>query len=129
MQINFRAYSLSGAYRKVFIKPIDLNWYFMKYNVDTDQLIRSDVEEIRGEIEPKSIEDGSQKALILEFTLPSSSYATMALREIMKCDTSVANQVQLQQATAKNEPKTTELEDDTECAAETKQPKLDVAAQ
>lgn len=120
---------MSGAYRKVFIKPIDLNWYFMKYNLDTDQLIRSDVEEIRGEIEPKSIEDGSQKALILEFTLPSSSYATMALREIMKRDTSVANQVQLQQTTAKNEPTTTELKDDTESPSETKQPKLDVSCQ
>lgn len=98
----------------------------MKYNVDTDQLIRSDVEEIHGENEPKSIEDGSQKALILEFSLPSSSYATMALREIMKCDTSVANQVQLQQATAKNDTNTVKVEDDTECAAEMKQPKLEV---
>lgn len=90
-------YSLSGAYRKVFIKPIDLNWYFMKYHNDTDTLLRSDVEELRGEPEPKSADDGPQKALIVEFSLPSSSYATMALREVLKCDTSVANQVQLTQ--------------------------------
>lgn len=104
----------------------------MKYNVDTDQLIRSDVEEIRGESEPKSIETGSQKALILEFTLPSSSYATMALREIMKCDTSVANQVQLQQSSAKNEVRT--FKDATEVnevkdATDAKQPKLDISCQ
>lgn len=92
-----RTYSLSGAYRKVLIKPIDLNWYFMKYHNDTDTLLRSDVEEIRGEPEPKSADDGPQKALVVEFSLPSSSYATMALREVLKCDTSVANQVQLAQ--------------------------------
>lgn len=94
----------------------------MKYNSETDVLIRSDVEEIRGEAEPKSIEDGKQKALILEFTLPSSSYATMALREIMKCDTSVANQVQLQQSTAATEDKSND-----ESNTEAKQPKLDDA--
>lgn len=102
----------------------------MKYNVDTDQLIRSDVEEIRGESEPKSIEDGKQKALILEFTLPSSSYATMALREIMKCDTSVANQVQLQQtATAKHDATANaEEKHDSKCTTEAKQPKLDLSS-
>lgn len=73
----------------------------MKYNNERDTLIRSDLEELRGEKEPESIENGTQKALILEFTLPTSTYATMALREILKCDTSVANQIQLQIA---NEP-------------------------
>lgn len=92
-----RTYSLCGAYRKVFVKPIDLHWYFMNYHNDTDTLLRSDVEELRGEPEPKSSVDGPQKALIVEFSLPSSSYATMALREVLKCDTSVANQVQLAQ--------------------------------
>lgn len=99
----------------------------MKYNVDTDQLIRSDVEEIRGESEPKSIEGGSQTALILEFTLPSSSYATMALREIMKCDTSVGNQVQLQQAATATPVATVNAEEkhNSECTSNAKQPKLD----
>lgn len=69
----------------------------MQYNDENDTLIRSDIEELNGEADAKSIENGKQKALILEFSLPSSSYATMALREILKSDTSVANQMQLQQ--------------------------------
>lgn len=74
----------------------------MRYNSENDTLIRSDADELFGDSEPKSIENGSQKALIVEFSLPSSSYATMALREILKCDTSVASQVHLQQSIAKN---------------------------
>lgn len=98
----------------------------MKYNSETDTLIRSDIEEHFGDPEPKSMENGSQKALILEFSLPSSSYATMALREILKCDTSVANQVQLQQASASNEETTNQTDDKPECNIECKQPKMDV---
>lgn len=102
----------------------------MKYNTENETLIRSDLEELRGEPEPKSIEDGSQKALIVEFSLPSSSYATMALREILKCDTSVANQMQLQQATAPNEAAAKQAIDDTEFPViDAKQPRLDISEQ
>lgn len=96
----------------------------MNYNSETDTLIRSDLEELRGEPEPESIENGSQKALILEFSLPSSSYATMALREILKCDTSVAHQVQLQQENAANAETIDEAQHQTECNIECKQAKL-----
>lgn len=39
--------------------------------------------------------DGKYLALKLEFTLQSSQYATMALREVLRCDTSKAFQEQL----------------------------------
>lgn len=122
---TIRTYSLTGAYRKAFIKPIDLKWYFMNYDSDTNTLIRSDIEELRGEPEPESLENGSQKALILEFNLPSSSYATMALREILKCDTSVAHQVQLQQTTAANVQINVETSHETESNIQSKVAKLD----
>lgn len=91
-----RVYSLAGAYRKLLVKPDNVNWYTMKYNQDSDPLIRSDMEAIRGSSEPVSLDDGLMKALILELSLPPSSYATMALREITKSDTSTAYQIQLQ---------------------------------
>lgn len=80
------------------VKPIDLNWHLMRYNNDTDALIQSDLEEIRKEKPPVSVDDGQYTALVLEFTLPSSTYATMALREILKSDTSVASQVNLHES-------------------------------
>lgn len=99
----------------------------MNYNNENDTLIRSDIEELNGEAEPKSIEDGKQKALILEFSLPSSSYATMALREILKCDTSVGNQVQLQKSIATAANNSTS---DEQCSGEieSKKSKLDESA-
>lgn len=95
MHFLSRAYSLPGAYRKIIIKPIDLKWNLMKYNDDTDNLIQSDMNAIHNDKIPESDPNGEFKALILEFSLPSSTYATMALREILKCDTSVASQVNL----------------------------------
>lgn len=116
---------MSGAYRRAFIKPIDLNWHLVRYNTENDTLIRSDVEELRGENHAMNVEGGKQKALIIEFSLPSSCYATMALREILKCDTSVAYQVQLQQATALPESSTNDAKNEIECGTASKQPKMD----
>lgn len=91
----------------------------MRYNSENDPLIRSDIEELHGDKEPTTIENGSHKALIVEFSLPSSSYATMALREILKCDTSVASQVNLQQTIAKNQLPTDTNSDNTKNDANT----------
>lgn len=81
----------------------------MKYNDPNDNLIRSDLEELNGEDEPQdapgknkpnninqpvswtvSFLDGKFTALIVDFCLNSSCYATMVLREILKTDTSKA---------------------------------------
>lgn len=111
------------------VKPSDLQWHLMRYKTDTDALIQSDLEEIRKEKPPASVDDGPFTALVLEFTLPSSTYATMALREILKSDTSVASQVNLHESVNLKRTATTTVDDvagDTETADnETKKPKID----
>nr|XP_023019987.1 pseudouridylate synthase 7 homolog isoform X1 [Leptinotarsa decemlineata] len=83
-----RSYNLSGDYRKILGRAKDLSWKIMKYDDPTEDLIRSDFQELQGKPEPVSIEGGKYKALVLEFSLNSSSYATMVLREFLKCETS-----------------------------------------
>ena len=56
----------------------------MKYEDQDENLILSDIEKFQKIPEPKSV--GSKTALILDFFLPTSTYATMALREILKID-------------------------------------------
>ena len=89
-------FSLTGAYRKVFVKPENFSWKFMKYQSPTADLILSDYSKIFKDPEPEDEPAAENLSLIMDFILPSSAYATMALREIMKCDTSVGSQIVLE---------------------------------
>lgn len=116
---------MTGAYRKILVKPGNLSWTIMRYQNDTDTLIRSDIEELRGDPEPKSTDDGQLKALVLDFSLPASSYATMALREVLKADTSAAHQWQLQKAAVAKRQSDETIECNDDEATESKKPKLE----
>lgn len=91
----FRAYSLTGAYRKLLVRPEQLTWQLVRHLEETDNLIQSDYELLKGEAAPVFVDDGPLCALLVDFRLPSSTYATMVLREILKVDTSPANQTKL----------------------------------
>lgn len=43
-----RSYSLSGSYRKIISKPLTMTWDFAYYDQPNEDLIVSDVEEIKG---------------------------------------------------------------------------------
>uniref|UniRef100_A0A336ML56 CSON003370 protein n=1 Tax=Culicoides sonorensis TaxID=179676 RepID=A0A336ML56_CULSO len=79
-----KIYSLTGSYRKLFIKPQNFSYKIQKYEKPTENLILSDLEVLRNEQLHEIPESAGFKAVILDFTLPSSCYATMALREIIK---------------------------------------------
>ncbi|EZA62378.1 hypothetical protein DMN91_010734 [Ooceraea biroi] len=90
-----KKFSLTGTYRKILEIPTNLSWKIMHYKEWNDNLILSDIDEIRKHVSPQDEPDGKFKALIIEMCLKSSSYATMALREILENDTSAETQAGL----------------------------------
>nr|XP_033325062.1 pseudouridylate synthase 7 homolog [Megalopta genalis]XP_033325063.1 pseudouridylate synthase 7 homolog [Megalopta genalis] len=83
-----KKYSLGGAYRKILEIPTNLSWKIMHYKEKHSDLILCDIDEMRKQLPPEDDLEGQYKALIVEMSLKSSTYATMALREILKFDTS-----------------------------------------
>lgn len=92
-----REFSLAGSYRLLMGRPTDLSYEVVKYCEPTDPLIHTDLEIIR-EKEATGTElarivkldspEAKLTAVILKMRLGVSNYATMALREFMKADTS-----------------------------------------
>ncbi|KPI98082.1 Pseudouridylate synthase 7-like [Papilio xuthus] len=89
-----KAYSLSGAYRHIAVRPEELEWRTVRYNEPFCDLQLSDLQELHQYTDTGIVQDGKFKACLLTITLPVSSYATMALRELLKVDTSNDNQAQ-----------------------------------
>uniref|UniRef100_A0A4W3INT6 Pseudouridylate synthase 7 homolog n=1 Tax=Callorhinchus milii TaxID=7868 RepID=A0A4W3INT6_CALMI len=95
MRHRIRDYSLSGAYRKIIIRPQDVSWNVLAYDDHKIPLIHTDLERLEGTPLPEFSKEGKCRALKMEFSLPPSTYATMAIREVLKMDTSIKNQTQL----------------------------------
>lgn len=103
---NVKTYSMPGAYRKLLLKPADMSWEFRRYSTPQETLIASDWEILKDREQAKKINttetnDAEHSALLLDFCLPSSAYATMVLRELMKCDTSASGQTILEETALK----------------------------
>ncbi|KAJ4898513.1 Pseudouridine synthase family protein [Raphanus sativus] len=112
---EFSITSMTGGYRRVFQKPIDFEWELLTYTDSNKPLAETDLDRITMEKpvdkvesaeetesiksdsnQPESCEtdlkdaEQTQLALKMALTLPSSCYATMAIRELLKTSTSVA---------------------------------------
>ncbi|XP_006882679.1 PREDICTED: pseudouridylate synthase 7 homolog [Elephantulus edwardii] len=95
MRHKIRDYSLSGAYRKIIIRPQNVSWEVVAYDDPKIPLFNTDVDNLEGKPPPVFVSEGKYKALKMDFSLPPSTYATMAIREVLKMDTSIKNQTQL----------------------------------
>ena len=92
--MTLREYVLHGAYRHIVAAVPDLAWEHISYADKTAQLTTSDLERLTGKA-PEIPNEGPLRALKLEFSLKSSQYATMVLREVLKIDTSSSFQASL----------------------------------
>jgi tRNA pseudouridine13 synthase len=92
----------NGDYRKAIIHPKDFDYTIQEYYHPLQPLLPTDLMKLNGDeitIEPPPKKEGEESttpssppkpliAMVVGFTLPSSSYATIALRELMKTPTS-----------------------------------------
>ncbi|KAF9422778.1 hypothetical protein HW555_001562 [Spodoptera exigua] len=92
MKHKIKSYRLCGAYRRVVVRPRDVSWRTVRYSDPFADLIASDLDELTNNTITAIRDDGKYRALLLNMTLPASCYATMALRELLKVDTSSDNQ-------------------------------------
>ena len=114
----FRDYTLNGSYRKILHMPKELSWTVMRYTDPDISLAQSDEDELLKFDPPVMDQEGKFLALQIRLTLGTASYATMALREITKADTSSHYQMNLttnsedQQYRSSEQTTTAELDDE-----------------
>ncbi|KAI9101960.1 pseudouridine synthase [Phlyctochytrium arcticum] len=85
-----KSYNMPGSYRKIIGKPADFEWKTLRYTDVNADLQLTDIQRVKGKPDIQSIEGAPRLGLVLDFTLSSSQYATMALRECMKMETTAA---------------------------------------
>lgn len=83
-----RDYTLNGSYRAMIHLPKELTWSVLRYTDPDVSLAQSDEDKLLGFDPPAVVEDGKFMALQINLTLGTAAYATMALREITKTETS-----------------------------------------
>lgn len=85
--------------------PKEVSWKVLRYTDPEVPLAQSDEDKILGFDQPGPREDGKFTALQIELQLGSAVYATMALREVTKTETSSHYQSVLTQSAENQEHK------------------------
>lgn len=89
---------MGGVYRKLMHRPRDVTHEVLHYDDPDFELAQTDEDRLKGRKLPLPPVEGRYTALKVAFTLSSSTYATMALREILKTDTAASSQKVLTEA-------------------------------
>ncbi|TPX36701.1 hypothetical protein SmJEL517_g01223 [Synchytrium microbalum] len=97
MKRSIYDYSLPGSYRKMVGAVKDFEWRIVQYSHADASLTLTDLDRLKG-LKDLKIESGDKMAVILKFCLDSSTYATMALREVLKTSTTPSFQAGLSSA-------------------------------
>ncbi|KRY57627.1 Pseudouridylate synthase 7 -like protein [Trichinella britovi] len=97
-----KEFGLHGGFRKVFVKPSEVNYEFHRYKYPHEQLVQTDLDRLNSMDEHAVKSDAKEEdgelnylALVIEFSLPRGSYATMALRELCRQDLSRKAQIHI----------------------------------
>ena len=80
---DFSVENVAGAYRSLVNIPANVKVDFVQYDRPDDQILITDLQKLENK-ELRGVGKGSRHALKLEFTLSSSCYASMVIRELTK---------------------------------------------
>lgn len=105
-----RDYTLNGSYRTILHLPKEFSWSVLRYTDPDVPLAQADEDKLLGFDAPAVVEDGKFMALQIHLQLGTAAYATMALREITKTDTSSHIQISLTNASEDQKYKGKEAE-------------------
>jgi tRNA pseudouridine13 synthase len=103
-QLDEREFQCSGDYRKLICRPTDVDFNIFEYVDELQPLLQTDYMKLNGmDVDRNSASGETAKregkdpllAMVVGFSLPSSSYATIFLRELMKRPTSSEYQSEL----------------------------------
>ncbi|GKY96822.1 hypothetical protein MPSEU_000641400 [Mayamaea pseudoterrestris] len=99
-KLDEREFDLCGDYRTLICPSAELDYKIIEYTDSHQPLIQTDLMKLHGiEVEEASSANADPNKILLAmdvaFTLPSSTYATIALRELMKKPTSSEYQSEL----------------------------------
>jgi len=83
-----KEYTLSGSYRNILHLPKELSWSILRYTDPDVPLAQSDEDQLLGNEPPAPDPEGRFVALQIRLILGTAAYATMALREVTRTDTS-----------------------------------------
>eukprot|EP01134_Creolimax_fragrantissima_P000881 CFRG0881T1 len=97
--------ALAGGYRNVLVFPENMSAEIVYYEDADETITYTDYERLDGVPAPirKAKGEASRRAGILKFDLPSSSYATMLFRELVKSESGTAAQALLTQTVREND--------------------------
>ena len=107
-----RDYSLGGSYRKILHLTKELSWSVLRYTDPDVALAQADEDKLLGFDPPVVDENGKFLALQVRLQLGTAAYATMALREVTKTETSSHYQSSLTQASEDQKYKASAAEAD-----------------
>lgn len=96
--LSYRDYTLSGSYRNILHLPKELSWSVLRYTDPDVPLAQADEDQLLGNDPPAPDLEGRFLALQIRLILGTAAYATMALREVTKTETSSQFQSSLTQA-------------------------------
>ncbi|KAF8621631.1 hypothetical protein AX15_007649 [Amanita polypyramis BW_CC] len=93
-----KEYTLHGSYRTILHLPKEMSWSILRYTNPDVALAQADEDKLLGFDPPVTDENGMFTALQISLKLGTAAYATMALREVTKTDTSSHHQTTLTRA-------------------------------